>query len=63
MVASLSAEWPRPMAWPSSCVSTSAVLAAPQHVPTFWFIVMSPSVTVIRRKVTPLMTTVWLDEQ
>ena len=44
MVASESAEWPSPIVCPISCVSTSVALVAPQQLPTFWFMVTSPSV-------------------
>ena len=60
-MASLSAEWPSPIVWPSSCVSTSVTLVAPQHEPMFWFIVTSPST--IWWYVVPLMTVVAPEEQ
>jgi hypothetical protein len=47
--------------WPSSCVSTSATLVAPQHEPTFWFIVRSPST--MRWYVVPFTIMVAPEEQ
>jgi hypothetical protein len=61
MVALVSVECPRPMTCPISCVSTSAVLVAPQQAPSPLFMVTSPSM--MRWKVVPFTTIVAPEEQ